>query len=87
MIVRVRPLDTDKRIDDLQMKLLRTMTPEQRLHLGFQLSRMSRRLQEEGVRRRHPDYSEEQVRLAVARVNLGEELFRKAYPHWGHLVP
>jgi len=83
----VRKPDTDKKADALQTTLLQKMTPEQRFQLGLQLSRMSRRLQEEGVRRRHPEYSEEEVRLAVARINLGDELFQKVYPDRLHIVP
>ena len=34
----------------------------------------------DGVRARHPTYSDEQVKQAVIRLSLGEELFRKAFP-------
>jgi hypothetical protein len=33
-----------------------------------------------GVRMRHPDYSDEQVRLATIRIRLGNDWFRKAFP-------
>jgi hypothetical protein len=33
-----------------------------------------------GVLRRHPNYSDEQVRMAVIRMRLGEALFKKVYP-------
>jgi hypothetical protein len=39
-----------------------------------------RRMVVEGVRQRHAEYSADQVRLAVARLSLGEELFAKVYP-------
>ena len=33
-----------------------------------------------GVRHRHPEYDEKQVRLAVIRLALGDDLFHKVYP-------
>jgi hypothetical protein len=36
---------------------------------------------EEGIRHRHPEYSDEEVRLASIRARLGDELFLKAYPN------
>ncbi len=41
----------------------------------------------EGVRKRHPDYDDRQVRLAVIRLMLPEELFLKAYPDAGEIRP
>ena len=45
-----------------------------------ELSDAVREIAAEGVRSRHPEYSDEQVRLAVIRLTLGEKLFREAYP-------
>jgi hypothetical protein len=56
------------------------MTPEQRDAIAAELSENVRLIAAEGVRRRHPDYNEDQVRLAVIRLQLGEELFAAAYP-------
>jgi len=33
-----------------------------------------------GMRSRHPDYSDEEVRLATIHLTLGEKLFGEAYP-------
>ena len=60
--------------------VIRRMTPEERLNAGLRLGRRMRALTETGVRMRHPDYNDDQVRLAVIRLRLGRELFEKAYP-------
>ncbi len=41
----------------------------------------------DGVRQRHPEYSEEEVRLAFIRLWLGAELYRRAYPAERELEP
>jgi hypothetical protein len=56
------------------------MGPEKRLQAAIELAQTSRELLAEGVRRRHPEYGEDEVRLAVIRVLLPEELFAAAYP-------
>jgi len=39
------------------------------------------------VRRRHPDDDERQVRLAVIRLTLPDELFSAAYPEARDVLP
>ena len=46
----------------------------------FDLNEGLRAMIEDGVRYRHPDYNQEQVRLAVVRMMLGERLFHHVYP-------
>jgi hypothetical protein len=41
----------------------------------------------EGVRRRHPEYDERQIRLAVIRLALPEDLFLEAYPEAKDILP
>lgn len=40
-----------------------------------------------GIRMRHPDYEDQQVEMALARLLWGDELFRKAKPDWPLLEP
>jgi len=87
MKLRSRPLDTSEEADRIQTEIYRAMTPERRLRLGFEASETSRQLQAAGVRFRHPEYSDEEVRLAVTRINLGDELFLKVYPARKLIVP
>ena len=72
--------DTTPEMQAIQIEIYRKMAPEARLAAAFELSAMSRRLLSEGVRRRHPAYSEEEVRVATIRLWLGDDDFRRAYP-------
>lgn len=51
-----------------------------RARLAMQLSRMVRRLSEEGIRSRHPEFDERKTKLAAIKLAIGPELFSKAYP-------
>jgi hypothetical protein len=46
----------------------------------FQLSTMVRDLAMAGIRARHRDYTDTQVRLAYARLQLGDAVVRAAWP-------
>ena len=72
--------DTARDAEDKQIEILRRMGPEGRLRAAVELTRISRRLLSEGVRKRHPEYTERQIRLDSIRLTLPEELFRAAYP-------
>jgi hypothetical protein len=72
--------DTSKEAEQKQIELLRRMTSSERLQIGLDLTATSRALLEQGVRSRHPEYTEDEVRLAVNRLILPEPLFLKAYP-------
>lgn len=79
--------DTAKDAEKIQIEILRRMGPEARLDAAIELSRMSRKLLEEGVQRRHPGYDERQIRLATIRLTLPKELFLAAYPEAGEILP
>jgi len=62
----------------MQIQIRRSMTPEQRLRIAFEISDMSRAFRKAGIRRDHPEWSERQVMI---------ELFRLAFlpeplPSW-----
>jgi hypothetical protein len=63
------------------------MTPEQRFRIASELNDMRRELQRTGIRHRHPEYSEEEVRIAHCRLILGDDLFIRVYPDSLHIVP
>jgi hypothetical protein len=73
------PSDTSLEAIRVQHAIYRRMPPEQRLRLACQMSDSARALAADGVRARHPEYSERQVQLAVIRMMLGNELFRRVY--------
>ncbi|MGB9773769.1 MAG: hypothetical protein ACP5JH_09730 [Bacteroidota bacterium] len=74
-------LDTSREMEKLQIEILRKMNPERRLNLAMQLLETGRKLLMEGIRSRHPEYKEEEIRLALIRTLLGDKQFEIIYPH------
>ncbi len=83
----MRLLDTSAEAEKVQIDIFRRLGPEKRLESAALLSETCRTLLAEGVRKRHPDYNDEQVRLGVIRCLLPEELFIQAYPGARHILP
>jgi pimeloyl-CoA synthetase len=71
----------DTTIDALQkqFEILERIGIAGRAEMTFQLSDNLRQIIEDGVRLRHPEYNDKQVRQEVLRITLGDELYRKAY--------
>lgn len=65
----------------------RRMTPSQRFEQNAKLCKVERQFMRAGIRMRHPDYTAEQVEMALARLLWGDELYRKARPSWPLLEP
>jgi hypothetical protein len=51
-----------------------------RVAVAFRLSEALRRIASAGIRARHPEYSDEEIRLAHARLILGDVLIRAMRP-------
>jgi len=68
--------EAQRRHDDV----FRAMTPDQRVAMAAEMSETAFRLAEDGVRMRHPHYTDDEVRHAALRLRLGEELFAAAFP-------
>jgi hypothetical protein len=51
-----------------QIAIWKAMTGVERLHLAKSLYLTSRKLKTAGVKERHPDWSDEQVKAEVARI-------------------
>jgi hypothetical protein len=64
----------------VHLQVLKRLGPEGRARMTFDLSDSLRELLATGVRMRHPEYDSRQVRLAVTRLAIGEQLFRAAFP-------
>jgi hypothetical protein len=56
------------------------MSPLKRLEMALELGETARELVMAGVKHRHPDYSPEQIRLAVLRLLQGKQVFSTVYP-------
>ena len=80
MNIEATPADTTPDAARVHLEIIRRLSPERRLELAFEMSNNLREVAVSGVRSRHPEYSDEQVRFAVARLMLGDELFRKVHP-------
>jgi hypothetical protein len=78
--VEIVPADTTPEAAAVQIEIYRRMDPSKRLELAFQMTDALRQLVASGVQDRHPVYTPDQVRLAVARLTLGDEMFRQVYP-------
>jgi hypothetical protein len=83
----MRPFDTSPDAEKIQIEIFRRMEPEGRLQSAALLSETCRTLLAEGIRKRHPTYNEEQVRLALIRCLLQEDLFLRAYPGARDIMP
>ena len=70
----------------LRQRILR-MTPSQRVEEGIRLCKLARQVMRAGIRMRHPDYDEDTVEMALARLLWGDELYRKARPEWPLVEP
>jgi hypothetical protein len=65
----------------VQLAIYRRMTPARRCELAVRMSTSARAITLAGIRSRHPEYDEHQARLALFRVLVGDELFRRAWPN------
>lgn len=74
------PLDTSLEALRVQSEIFAKMSGERRLELMFQLNHQADAICEAGIRSRHPEYSDNEVKLARIRLCLGDKLFRQAYP-------
>lgn len=79
-VTSMRPADTSDDAWQVWLSLLRDMTPAQRVDRAVELCRLVDELAAAGVRSRHPDYDDGQVRMALHRLRLGDDLTRAAWP-------
>lgn len=79
--------DTSPDADRAQIEAYRRMSGSDRLATAFRLIALARRATLSGIRARHPDYDEEQVRRAYARLVLGDQLTRAVWPRHDLVAP
>lgn len=58
----------------MQLECLRRMSPQQRVQMVFDMSRRLRDMAMDAIRRRHPEFDEEQVRLKFIELTYGKQL-------------
>ena len=83
----MKPRDTSSEAYRVQIAACRSMTPTQRLQAASELSELMLTFLKAGIHHRHPDYTQQEVRLAAIRHLLGAELFALAYPDALELDP
>ncbi len=83
----MKALDTTIEAEKIQIEIFRKMKAEQRLKMAISLTQTDRKLLMAGVRKRHPEYNENQIRLAVIRLTLGANLFSTVYPETKDILP
>lgn len=74
------PRDTSIEAARVMYSVLRGLPSERNSELRAELNERLRASQRCGIRNRHPEYSEEQVEMALRRLRLGKDLFEKVYP-------
>jgi len=79
--------DTSPEAAEILRERLRRMTPSQRVEEGVKLCKFTRQMMRAGIRKRHPDYAEADVEMALARLLWGDDLYQKARPSWPLLDP
>lgn len=72
--------DTSREAARMHVEVLRRLGIGQRAAMTFELIDVLRCVTEAGIRHRHPGYDNEMVRLALIRLWLGSELFRRIHP-------
>ncbi len=71
----------------MQAAVYRRMPLGQTARLAAQMSLELRQIALDAIRRRHPEYREHEVRFALFRMFVGDELFRRAWPDAPLLSP
>lgn len=86
-LLAMRSRDTSLAAHEAQMECYRRMTPAARVAAAAEMSEDTRAIAAAGIRARHPMYSGSEVRHALLRLLLGDDLFRRAWPHAPLLPP
>jgi hypothetical protein len=74
------PADTSPEAYRVQTEALRRLGPKRRAAMTFELNQQMLSWLAAGIRMRHPEYTDGQVRLATIRLRLGDTWFRVGFP-------
>ena len=61
------------------IEIIRRKTPGERIELTFQLTEFALRMQEAGMRERHPEASDREIFLRCAALRIPRDLMIKVY--------
>jgi hypothetical protein len=76
----VRAPDTSPEATRAQIAVYRRMGAERRAAIALQMSEDARQISAAGIHSRHPEYGADEIRHALNRLILGDELFKAAWP-------
>lgn len=79
--------DTTPDAANVRRAIYRRMAPAQRCAIAARMSADARAIALAGIRRRHPEYDDDQARLALFRLVLGDEMFCRVWPGAAVLDP
>lgn len=71
--------DTSKEAERVYIGLLRGASPRRKLEMVAEMNETVEMLAMSGLRKRHPDAGEEELRRRMADILLGKELAAKVY--------
>jgi hypothetical protein len=74
------PPDTTADAYRAQIEAYRRMGGSGRAAVAFRLNDLARQTAMAGIRARHPDHDDERLRLAYARLALGDDVTRRVWP-------
>lgn len=73
--------DTHPRIEQIQIELLRKVSPARKFEMVAQMNNTVRAFMFAGLKRRNPEAAPETLRWMFAELLLGEELARKVFAY------
>ena len=73
--------DTSSEAEQVQLALIRAMSPSERVRRAMQLTNQMRRMARAAIRRQHPPFSEEQIGIKLIELHYGEQLAREVQQH------
>jgi hypothetical protein len=74
------PADTTAEAWEAQAAVLRRLGGSERLLIAFRLTQLAREASRAGIRARHPEYGDDDVKRAFFRMLHGDALTRSAWP-------
>lgn len=72
--------DTSPDAETVRLEVLRRLTPEQRAELTVSMSDEAFEVARRGIHGRHPEFDNEDLRLAMLRLLHGDEVVKRIYP-------
>jgi len=80
-LTEMKTTSSDTTIDAAvkQFEILRKLDTETRAQMTFQLSDNLHQIVEDGIRHRHPEFNEKQVKRELLRLTIGEQLTSRIF--------